>query len=569
MTRKTLLFFLLVLYGYSAQAQQRFDIVISEIMADPNPVVGLPDAEYVEIKNTSNSSINLSGWRLKTSTSTSGAFPSYILPADSFLILVTSSQVANFASFGRVIAVPSFPAIPNDGSMLSLVSPNGSNIHAVDYGTEWYGNEVKKNGGWSLEMIDTHNPCAGLNNWKASTDASGGSPGKKNSVNGINLDNEAPRMLRSYSTDSLTIVLVFDEPIDIPSASIASQYSISNGLTIISAVPLSPLFNSVVLTLNTPLQRKVVYEVSANTVKDCKGNVIGAYNKSKAGWGEEAVLNDIVINEILFDPRPNAEDFLELFNRSNKVIDANKLFIANRSSTGAISSLKKISETAYNIYPGEHIVLTDNLATLQMEYHVKQPGLVLPLSLPSFPNDKGVAVLLNLQGEVVDELHYDEDWHFKLISNAEGISLERLDSELPTQSKDNWHSAASTAGYATPTYQNSQFKQLNAIDATVEVSPKVFSPDNDGYDDLATISYKLNEPGYVANITIFDASGRPVRQLVRNGTMGLTGMWRWDGLGEKSQKLPIGNYIIYTEIFNLQGKKQQFKQVITLARRLN
>ncbi|HEY0749542.1 MAG TPA: lamin tail domain-containing protein, partial [Chitinophagaceae bacterium] len=512
--------------------------------------------------------INISGWRLKTSTSTSGAFPSYTLPADSFLILVTSSQVTNFASFGRVIAVPSFPAIPNDGSMLSLVAPNGSTIHAVEYTAEWYGNEVKKNGGWSLEMIDTHNPCTGINNWKASTDANGGSPGKKNSVEGVNPDNEAPRLLRSYSNDSLTIVLVFDEPLDIPSASIASQYSISNGLTIISAFPLSPLFNSVVLTLNAPMQRRVVYEVTANSVKDCKGNAIGVYNKSKAGWGEEAFMNDIVINEILFNPRPNAEDFLELYNRSNKVIDASKLFIANRSSTGAISSLKKISETAYHIYPGEYIVLTGNIPSLQMEYHVKQPSSLIPLSLPSFPDDKGIAVLLNLQGEVVDELNYDENWHFKLISNAEGISLERLDSELPTQSKDNWHSAASTAGYATPTYQNSQYKQMNAVGATVEVSPKVFSPDNDGYDDVATVSYKLNEPGYVANITIFDASGRVVRNLVRNGSMGLRGMWRWDGLGEKNQKLPIGNYIIYTEIFNLQGKKQQFKQVITLARRL-
>ena len=98
MTRKTLFLFFLSLYGYSTQAQQRFDIVISEIMADPNPAINLPDAEYVEIKNISGNPINLSGWRLRTSTSTSGAFPSYTLPADSFLILVTSSQVANFVS---------------------------------------------------------------------------------------------------------------------------------------------------------------------------------------------------------------------------------------------------------------------------------------------------------------------------------------------------------------------------------------------------------------------------------------------------------------------------------------
>ena len=58
-----------------------------------------------------------------------------------------------------------------------------------------------------------------------------------------------------------------------------------------------------------------------------------------------------------------------------------------------------------------------------------------------------------------------------------------------------------------------------AINATIEVTPKVFSPDNDGLDDIATIQYKINEPGYVANITIFDATGRPVSNLVRNGTL--------------------------------------------------
>jgi hypothetical protein len=38
-------------------------------------------------------------------------------------------------------------------------------------------------------------------------------------------------------------------------------------------------------------------------------------------------------------------------------------------------------------------------------------------------------------------------------------------------------------------------------------------------------------------------------------------------LGEKFQKLPVGIYVIYTEVFNLAGKKKQFKKTIVLARR--
>ncbi len=85
---------------------------------------------------------------------------------------------------------------------------------------------------------------------------------------------------------------------------------------------------------------------------------------------------------------------------------------------------------------------------------------------------------------------------------------------------------------------------------------------------MATIQYKMNGSGFVANITIYDAQGRPVRYLVKNGILGSDGQWNWDGLDEKGNKLPIGTYIIYTEIFNLQAKKQQFKNTVVLARKV-
>ena len=166
------------------------------------------------------------------------------------------------------------------------------------------------------------------------------------------------------------------------------------------------------------------------------------------------------------------------------------------------------------------------------------------------------------------KVNYSDDWHFKLIDNAEGVSLERIDPGSPSQNPDNWHSAASTAGYGTPGYKNSQFKNQQSIAATIEVLPKVFSPDNDGFDDIATVQYKITEPGYVANITIFDAAGRPIRNLVRNGTLSTNGYWNWDGLDDKGLKLPVGAYILFTEIFNLQGKKERFKNVVVLARNL-
>ena len=101
----------------------------------------------------------------------------------------------------------------------------------------------------------------------------------------------------------------------------------------------------------------------------------------------------------------------------------------------------------------------------------------------------------------------------------------------------------------------------------ITVSPEIFSPDNDGYEDFATIYYHFPTSGFVTNITICDASGRVVRFLQKNALSGIKGYYRWDGMDDKNKKLPQGIYIIYTEIFNKDGKKKQFKNTIVLARK--
>ena len=551
-------------------SQNRYDIVIDEIMADPSPQVGLPSNEWIELKNTSAAPVNLQNWRIGDTGGQSGPMPNFTLQPDSFVIVCTGSAVAAMSAFGTTISVTSFPSLDNDGDQLFLKAANGTTIHAVGYTSGWYQNELKKEGGWTFEMIDTKSPCTGISNWKASVHVTGGTPGKKNSVDAINNDAIAPQLKRAYTTDNVTIVLVFDEPVDSLSGATVSNYSIDGGLTIISATTISPLFIWVQLKVATALNINTVYTITALNVRDCKNNTIGSSNKARVGLPSDAATGEWIINEILFNPRSNAYDYIELYNNSNKIFDASKLYIANRNSSGVISSIKALSPLPYYIFPGDYIVETEDADNLALQYLVKNPENVLLISSPpSFPDDEGTVVALNFQGNVVDEVKYKDDWHFKLIDNAEGVSLERIDPDGTSQDETNWHSAASTAGYGTPTYKNSQYKLVQSINAAIEISPKVFSPDNDGRDDIATVQYEVTEPGYIANVTIFDAAGRPVRNLVRNGTLGLNGYWNWDGLDDKGLKLPVGTYIIFSEIFNLQGKKEKFKNTVVLARKLN
>ncbi|HUC81236.1 MAG TPA: lamin tail domain-containing protein, partial [Flavisolibacter sp.] len=373
----------------------------------------------------------------------------------------------------------------------------------------------------------------------------------------------------AYASDSVTLLLQFDEPLDSASAAVTNRYNLP-GFVVTSATPMPPLFQTVQLKISSPLQPGTVHTIMATAVTDCKGNAIGAYNKTQIGLPQLPLPGDVVVNEILFNPPSGGNDYVEFYNRSNKVIDASQLYVANRGSSRAVASLKRLSEHPHYLFPGDYLVVTEDADWLKRTYHAKNEEAILQLSsLPSFPDDKGTVVLLHLNGDVIDEVAYDDDWHFGLVDNKDGVALERIDPLAASQNKSNWHSAASGVGYGTPTYQNSQFKIVEDIQAMIEVSPKSFSPDNDGRDDIATIAYKVEEAGYVANVIIFDASGRMVRHLVKNDLLQLKGSWNWDGLGENKNKLPVGHYIIFTEVFNLQGKKKSFKNTIALVRPLS
>jgi len=547
-----------------------YDVVIDEIMADPSPPVALPEVEWVELKNTSGFDVNLQGWRLGRPSGLSGPMPSYLLKKDSFVIVCTSSAVSSLSPYGNVISVTSFPSLSNTGDLIFLQSSSGSIIHSVNYTDGWYQNDLKKNGGWSLEMIDTHNPCVGAGNWIASVDPSGGTPGRKNSTDGNNPDQTVPHLLRAYATDSVTVVLVFDEPVDSTNASGVSQYSISDGIGApVSATAQPYSFDRVklLLTENQALSRNHIYTVTVSGVTDCSGNPVQSSSSVRVGLYEHLDSLDVVINEVLFNPRPTSTDYVEVYNRSDKILNLKNLYLANRNSTNQVSSIAQASVEDYLLFPGDFMVFTASKALVLVDYIAQNPQQFIELSMPSYNDDKGDVVLLNEQGTIVDELVYSETWHFKLISNREGVALERTNYDAVTQDQKNWHSAATSVGYGTPTYKNSQYSPDAAASGTISVTPDIVSPDNDGFDDYATINYEFPQPGYVANITIFDASGRPVRYLQKSALCGLKGYFRWDGLGEKYQKLPVGMYIIYTEVFNLDGKTKKFKNVIVLARR--
>ena len=258
----------------TAYSQNRLDIIIDEIMPDPSPSVGLPNYEWIELKNLSNTPINLHNWRLGDGSGISGNFPAYTLPPDSFLIICSNTALPAMSIFGPALAIPGFPSLDNEGELIYLRAPDGRSIHAVEYASHWYHDDTKKEGGWSLEMIDTRLPCMGAANWIAATNDHGGSPGKKNAGGPSLQDSKPPLLLRSYSIDSNTIVLAFDEPLDSSEAVTLPDFAIDGGIKFLHATCLPPLFTQIALKTNQALAPDFIYTVSVTHVKDCNNNPV-------------------------------------------------------------------------------------------------------------------------------------------------------------------------------------------------------------------------------------------------------------------------------------------------------
>jgi hypothetical protein len=548
-----------------------FDIVINEIMADPDPVVNtLPNSEYVELYNKTAFAINLNNWTFSVGTN-SKILPTIIIPANGFMVLTSTTAAPNFSADINVAGITSFPALTNTGQTISLKTPQGAVISTVSYTDEWYKDENKQDGGWSLEQIDPTNPCAGENNWRASKSINGGTPGVKNSIFASNPDHTPPELLRVSIISVDTILLYFNEPLDSSTILNPTLYNIDNHIGIPTQIKvIAPDFKSVRLSLGTELQSGIIYNITINNgITDCVGNEIKANNTVRFAIPEPALSNDIVINEILFDPKEGGVDFVEIYNRSNKVIDLKTITLSQYDTlTDLLTSVCHISSMGYLIFPQEYLVLSENNKLIKDQYFTTNPKGFLNLSnLPSMNIDEGT-VCLATPTNIIDQLHYYSTMHFGLLKDTKGISLERIDFNRYTQEKSNWHSAAASVGYATPGYKNSQYINTDEADNPVEISPEIFSPDEDGLNDVVNINYSFDVSGYIANISIYDSKGQLTKLLVRNELLGVKGTFSWDGINEEREKARIGIYIIYFEVFDLSGNVKHYKKTCVLGGKL-
>jgi hypothetical protein len=547
-----------------------YDVIINETMADPNPSMGLPEYEFIELYNRTARRIDLYKWQISCNQATM-TFPEVTIGSGEYILLTHEDALDHYPDTIKIIPLlRSRTALKNDAGRIMLSGPSGRLVDWLDYDEDWHANDYFRSGGWSLERIDPERFCGGGLNWNTSTDLNGGTPGRINSVIRSNPDTLNPGVVRVELPETDVIKILFSEPMDSAGQMEMTNYDISGFTGMVTHIGLSvPAYNETLLYLNEGLNRDSVFFLKISPqLRDCAGNRLIS-KQIKFAVPEIPDSGDIIINEILFNPVPGGVDFVEIYNASAVTFDAGDMLIANRDIyNDSISSVIRLGEGHRLLFPQAYLLLSENISQLMADFPGTQATEWIELPrLPAFGDNSGTVVLLNRWYRIIDEFKYHTNMHFPLMDSDEGVSLERINPYTPTNDPNNWHSAAEAAGFATPGYQNSQGMSQVSRASGIKIEPGIFSPDNDGRDDYVSIRYQLDRPGSILSAWVFDPRGRVICQLANNQLLGVSGQITWDGTDQSGRRINTGIYLIYLKLFTMKGEVREIKKTCVLSGR--
>lgn len=540
------------------------DLLINEILADGSDEdqIASPSADFIEVYNTTTNIVEMTRVRVND-----GFFlQQVIIYPDSFLIItdIDNSPIQFFA-YPNTAFMADFPALTENGTSITLSADNGL-LDRVTYNKSYYGDPSKESGGYSMERINPNDPCNSSDNWKACVNINGTSAGRTNSVYDITPDVTAPQILYVLASPVESVTVIFNEPIE--ENSLADIIWIVDGELQESINPYitGEESNELVLYYGE-MSVGTLYTFELSGITDCWGNEASILN-GRFALPEIPSPGDLIINEVLYDPFDGGEDFIEIYNNSLKTISLKGWKIAD-ATNGIMNSPDSIASVDLLFFPGEYFVLTQNISLISNFYAEARPERMLVIEgLADYSSDDKVFLLMP-DNIISDELKYDAEMQYPLINDDDGISLERISFSRATSDRTNWHSASEFSGYATPGYLNSQSFNSTINDDLLTADPEIFSPDNDGYRDVVTFNYKLENPGYTGMLEIYDSEGRPVRKLIQGELLGISGSISWDGIRDDNTKASIGIYVVYFEAFNTEGDVVKTKLTCVLAHNLD
>lgn len=378
-------------------------------------------------------------------------------------------------------------------------------------------------------------------------------------------DSVAPELVDFTAVNSTQLVLTFSEPVTEMSAKDVLNYTVEPGNIKPKSIQYSiSTPNKVTLFFDdNTLKSGINYTLNVSGLKDNAGNSSKVQTKNFV-LAVPPALGDLVITEVLTDPYSGGDDFIEVYNNSNKFIELSGVIIRNSQK----NENKTIASKTV-LYPGEYIAITEDTAFLKTTYQPISGARFLESDLPSFNVDGANISILTTVNNVsitLDSFDYTENLHYILLDDTKGVSLERISITAQSNDPNNWHSAAANALFATPGYKNSNDRtNTTGDDDTFAPDVTSISPNGDGYEDFVTFNYNLGKAGYLATLKLYDPEGSFLGDIENNTLLGTEGFIKWDGAINNSDRLRSGIYIVFSRLFHPDGDVKEFKHAIVIV----
>ncbi|MDZ7315437.1 MAG: lamin tail domain-containing protein [candidate division KSB1 bacterium] len=539
-------------------ANNRVEVIIHvESSAAPqvviNEIMYLTDErseEWIELYNAGCSAVNLNGWtiadRKKAVVITQNDF---LLAPESYAVLGgTPSEFDTTA----VLILMSLPELNNSGDDLYLRDSRNRPIDAVSYVSAMGGAK-----GVSLERVDSRRPSTETKNWGSCLDSLGHTAGRRNSLSPRDYDLAALEPVRvtpnrPIEGDLLTFCLAVVNcgllPIDSAYAVLVSK----EGICLQQSLP-------AYLAAGDTLTIEFLWRAESSGLLTFRFACGGPKDENPKNdtcsvtFYVSPAVNQIIINEIMYNPEAGKGEWIELYHRGETPLDLRGWSLADGDTTKKIQLTKETLVLSAGIY-----------CIIAKDSSVAPPAGVPFVVLRRFPSLSNTADTLHLfdpSGRLHEQVIYSAAW-----GGARGRSLERVHPDVSAAERSNWTTCVDPDGH-TMGRRNSVAVQELSPNARLAAAPNPFSPDGDGIDELTAISYSLPIAIAQVNLKIFDIRGRLVRRLLNYELSGTERTVFWDGRDEEGRVCRMGIYVILLEARS-NGSMLTARCSVVLAARL-
>lgn len=545
-------------------------LIINEILFHAED----PALEFVELQNRSSCNARLDALSLADEREAwVRLVGAPVVPPGGFVVL-TSSRTAFVAAFGaiEVVEVPRWPTLNNGGDAVRIARGTET-IDSIRFHANW------GIPGRSIERRDPDVLAPVAVNWAVSVDDAGATPGRVNSV--YSPDREAPTLTYAEQESPRLIYAETSEPLH-PAADLLASFRMDG---------VSPV--SVERDGEAAHWLRFDRDVEAPTLggiglRDAAGNVAAEHTVAVA---RPPRPGDLLISELMFDPRivatasrPTQPEYVEVYNATVDHIALRGVALSDDEDGRASLA---ITNRRIAVSPGRYVVVYEGGG-------VEVAGAAVPPELSAFPDPtdavrwlpvrsvspRGLAnngqplALTGRDGVLIDFVSYVSNWHsltLRELGETRGVALERRSMRISTNDPTNWDSSIALPG-GTPGRPNSVGLSAGTGEEgearkRLHVTPSPFSPNDDGFEDVVWITYRLRHQVAAVRIRVFDLDGRAVRSIEAPYLSGTTGSALWNGRDDHGRTLPIGIYIVLLESLTAEtAATERYRSLVTIAR---